>query len=456
MTDNMMAQNLNTGFMRQMQQQLAPMAAQQRNPNQQTTTGLGLQNGLGNFNANVIMNAFQATPQGQNAQQGSILGVQRAENILAAALAAAGNNAQNQAATGGGQHPQQQPHHHQQQQQPTFTGLEGLEQLQGFQGAGVVAPPGGPGIPDLRRQSLALQEQLANLKQQLGQGQQQSQQQPQQQHFVQSFNPATFNSAALSLNGGFAGQNNNFQPDMFAGQSNAGPLVGNAGVHPFPQHQNQQQQPERRNSSLSTASMSPVGKQKTLNPGNGFSNLFPPTLAVPKEEAPTKSKRGSKGTSEKKRKAKTFPEKLMQAMMEYGDEEAVAWLPDGKSFVIVNPELFCNEVLSRFFKESKYASFVRKLHRWGFVRLTSGTGTDCFHHPGFQKNRKEMAGRIVCAPRGDKDKHEKLTNAKPPSLAGVEKFIRAKVASAAANAEQKLLMGAEEDLDENGKPGMVL
>lgn len=78
---------------------------------------------------------------------------------------------------------------------------------------------------------------------------------------------------------------------------------------------------------------------------------------------------------EKKKRAKTFPEKLMEALMEHSDEEAVAWLPDGKSFVIVNPDLFCEDVLSNVFKVSKYASFVRKLHRWGFVRLTSGTGT---------------------------------------------------------------------------------
>ena len=74
---------------------------------------------------------------------------------------------------------------------------------------------------------------------------------------------------------------------------------------------------------------------------------------------------------------------------------------------------------------------------WGFVRLTSGTGTDCFHHPQFQKNKKDLASKIVCASRSDKDAmgaREPKSNSKPPSLAGVEKFIRAKVLSAAASA----------------------
>lgn len=165
---------------------------------------------------------------------------------------------------------------------------------------------------------------------------------------------------------------------------------------------------------------------------------------------------------EKKKRAKSFPEKLMTAMMENANEQAVAWLPDGKSFVIVSPDIFVNEVLNSVFKQAKYASFVRKLHRWGFVRLTSGTGTDCFHHPMFNSNRPEWASKIACAANGREATGGSegggrnisstamkaaassrgtgigavpaSTSAfmggsdKPPSLAGVERFIRAKAA----------------------------
>ena len=131
----------------------------------------------------------------------------------------------------------------------------------------------------------------------------------------------------------------------------------------------------------------------------------------------------------------------MQALIEHTDEEAVAWLPDGKSFVIVNPDVFCNDVLNKIFKEAKYASFVRKLHRWGFVRLTSGTGTDCFHHPMFERNKREAGGKISCTPRDTKDKEwpwDRLVE--PPSLAGEEKFTRAKVTQ---------VVGATRHEDEN-------
>lgn len=179
-------------------------------------------------------------------------------------------------------------------------------------------------------------------------------------------------------------------------------------------HQQQLQQqmgqheetPKRRSSSLSSnGSLTPFSRRRSsmggvfgaggnANTNSDFQKLFTGMPADGEEGKGKKGKgKGKKGKSkssgpaatsntaklnqmkkEKKKRAKTFPEKLMHALIDHSDEEAVAWLPDGKSFVIVNPDLFCEDVLSNVFKISKYASFVRKLHRWGFVRLTSGTG----------------------------------------------------------------------------------
>jgi len=178
-----------------------------------------------------------------------------------------------------------------------------------------------------------------------------------------------------------------------------------------------------------------------------------------KERRPAKASRGMELVKrrEKKRRARTFPEKLMQAFVEGAqNEDAVAWLPDGKSFVVVDSDLFCKEILGVVFKECKYASFVRKLHRWGFVRLTSGTGTDCFHHPLFQKGRRDLASKIFCAA---KDKETKLHSRydKPPSLAGVEKFIRAravaaKTSSAGSSSPSKPKEGKEEETNKASGP----
>jgi hypothetical protein len=458
-----MQQNFGNNLMRQMQQQFAPLAGQN-----QAQTALGsLQNGFNGLNANALMSAFQAAPsQGQNGQQAPFFDVSKAENILAAALAAANNNVQ-----AGGNQSQQQSQ--QQLQQNPFAGLEGLDQLRDFnplQQAGSNNQQNGAAFQGCAGLG-GLQQQLANVTQQQGQNQNQSGQNQQNQGQQQNqagllnaaglgawnmnsgaFNPATFLAGA----GQFGDQANNFQADVFGAP--APPQSNNQAANLFGSVPFQVGPPaKRRSSSLSSGSLSPIGKQKVVSGASsqGFQGIFPPNLATNEEKA---TKGISKEKKEKKKRAKTFPEKLMASMMEFADEEAVAWLPDGKSFVIVNPDIFCDEVLSKVFKESKYASFVRKLHRWGFVRLTSGTGTDCFHHPQFQRNRKEMAAKISCAPRaGDKEKPLNSGNSKPPSLAGVEKFIKAKVvaaaASAAANAEESLLFkSGEEAIPGTGDP----
>jgi hypothetical protein len=152
---------------------------------------------------------------------------------------------------------------------------------------------------------------------------------------------------------------------------------------------------------------------------------------------------GSNEATNKKRRQKapktkkSFPKQLWDAMAGHSDrEDAFEWLPDGKSFVIINWDIFCNDILDKTLKASKYGSFVRKLHRWGFVRLTSGTGTDCFHHPLFQRSLGELVKSIassVTKSSGGKDDNKLLSiamrKAGEPSLLGVEKFAKANVFS---------------------------
>jgi hypothetical protein len=53
---------------------------------------------------------------------------------------------------------------------------------------------------------------------------------------------------------------------------------------------------------------------------------------------------------------------LMKFSAKNGDPEdyCMAWLPDGKSFIIRNPDEFTRKVLPKFFKATKFSSFTRK------------------------------------------------------------------------------------------------
>jgi hypothetical protein len=64
--------------------------------------------------------------------------------------------------------------------------------------------------------------------------------------------------------------------------------------------------------------------------------------------------------------ALTFPEKMM-SMMKYStgladDPETfcIAWMPDGKSFIVRDPDEFTKKILPKFFKATKFSSFTRK------------------------------------------------------------------------------------------------
>ena len=47
----------------------------------------------------------------------------------------------------------------------------------------------------------------------------------------------------------------------------------------------------------------------------------------------------------------------------------VAWISDGKSFVIRSKERLVSDLLPQFFRQGKFSSFTRKLYRWGFRQV---------------------------------------------------------------------------------------
>ena len=82
--------------------------------------------------------------------------------------------------------------------------------------------------------------------------------------------------------------------------------------------------------------------------------------------------------------------------MKFAEEQeegfCIAWLPDGKSFVIRNPDEFTRKVLPKFFKATKFSSFTRKLYRWGFRQVNRGIGPDdpiIFGNEHFQRDSAE-------------------------------------------------------------------
>jgi len=68
-----------------------------------------------------------------------------------------------------------------------------------------------------------------------------------------------------------------------------------------------------------------------------------------------------------------FPQKLMSILSRKEFEDIISWMPEGKSFSIHNKNGFSSVLKSLNLQETKFDSFRRKLHRWGFKVVKKGT-----------------------------------------------------------------------------------
>jgi len=72
------------------------------------------------------------------------------------------------------------------------------------------------------------------------------------------------------------------------------------------------------------------------------------------------------------------------------NEESIAWLPHGQGFTIVNKPMFESEILKRMLPNVKYASFVKRLKRYKFVRISSGLELGAYYHPYFRRGQPNL------------------------------------------------------------------
>lgn len=89
----------------------------------------------------------------------------------------------------------------------------------------------------------------------------------------------------------------------------------------------------------------------------------------------------------------------------------VAWTHGGSAFVVQDPDAFTKDVVPRFFKATKFASFTRKLYRWGFRQInrgsTSPTDPMIFSNDNFHRDHKYLMANM----RSTTSKKQKLNNA---------------------------------------------
>jgi HSF-type DNA-binding len=85
--------------------------------------------------------------------------------------------------------------------------------------------------------------------------------------------------------------------------------------------------------------------------------------------------RSNKLDSKSSKKKDIFPQKLMEILSDSAHSEIITWLPHGRSFVMIRPDMFTEQVLPKYMPSvdsrasTKYPSFTRKLNRWYVCEL---------------------------------------------------------------------------------------
>lgn len=92
--------------------------------------------------------------------------------------------------------------------------------------------------------------------------------------------------------------------------------------------------------------------------------------------------------------AQKLPAKLASMLCDHDLTAVITWLPHGRSWKVLNRDLFADHALPRYFGHKNYASFVRIANAWGMRRITRGADRDSYYHELFLRGRPDLHQRM--------------------------------------------------------------
>ena len=93
-----------------------------------------------------------------------------------------------------------------------------------------------------------------------------------------------------------------------------------------------------------------------------------------------------------------FPLKLhfmLDKIEESGRSDIVSWQPHNRSFLVHNADAFARDVMPNFFRQTKYSSFQRQLHMYGFQRISAGPDKGAYYHECFIRGKPSLCNHMV-------------------------------------------------------------
>ncbi|KAG7363730.1 HSF-type DNA-binding protein [Nitzschia inconspicua] len=147
-----------------------------------------------------------------------------------------------------------------------------------------------------------------------------------------------------------------------------------------------------------SSSSSPTSHNNNNSSSSSRTINLPSAAALsPSSLAAAKATAASALTTSQSAALPSFPVKLyemMQDSVSKGFEDVVSWqtpLPGvASSFKVQNTHRFVDEIMPRYFKQTKFKSFQRQLNIYNFQRVHDGPNRGGYYHPYFVRNAPEL------------------------------------------------------------------
>lgn len=107
----------------------------------------------------------------------------------------------------------------------------------------------------------------------------------------------------------------------------------------------------------------------------------------PSPPPPSRTAKSWEGSSIRVQK---FPVKLYAILGKKEFQEIITWMPHGRSWKVLKPNLFESMVMPLFFEYSNYHSFNRLINAWSFRRISSGPDRGSYYHELFLRGMPHL------------------------------------------------------------------
>ena len=85
-----------------------------------------------------------------------------------------------------------------------------------------------------------------------------------------------------------------------------------------------------------------------------------------------------------------FTVKLHRILSNPSYSHIISWLPHGRSWRVLQPKVFAQQIIPLHFRHNRISSFMRQVNGWGFRRISQGVDVNSYYHEYFLRGSPHL------------------------------------------------------------------